>query len=76
MEGQQSTLNKFALEIEVSYQKFRAVEKDATELTDEELTERLRLERKVERGFYEAGQSLARIRDLELYRDRWRSFEA
>lgn len=41
----------------------------------EEEEERLYLERKVERAFYEAGRSLAQLRDRRLYRNTHSSFE-
>ncbi len=44
------------------------------ELSDDELTERLHLERKVERAFYEAGSSLAEIRNRRLYRNTHQTF--
>ena len=48
---------------------------DTDELTDEEARDRLHLERKVERAFYEAGKSLAEIRDRRLYRSTHQTFE-
>ena len=45
------------------------------ELSDDEQSDRLRLERKVERAFYEAGSSLAEIRDRRLYRNTHQTFE-
>jgi len=45
-------------------------------LTPEEERERLQLERKVERAFYEAGKSLALLRDKKLYRNTHDTFEA
>ncbi|NBD32834.1 MAG: hypothetical protein GVY17_07705 [Cyanobacteria bacterium] len=44
-------------------------------LSLEEQQERLHLERKVERAFYEAGKSLAQLRDRKLYRNTHASFE-
>jgi hypothetical protein len=44
-------------------------------LTQDEEQERLHLERKVERAFYEAGKSLAQLRDHRLYRNTHSSFE-
>ena len=38
------------------------------ELTPEEESDRLHLERKVERAFYEAGRALQELRDRKLYR--------
>jgi len=45
------------------------------ELSPEEESDRQRLELKVERSFYEAGKSLAELRDKRLYRDRHKTFE-
>ncbi|MBD2459226.1 hypothetical protein H6G80_34970 [Nostoc sp. FACHB-87] len=45
------------------------------ELTDDELRDRLHLERKVERAFFEAGKALAELRDRRLYRSTHRTFE-
>ncbi|MGH2412924.1 MAG: hypothetical protein ACRDEA_04350, partial [Microcystaceae cyanobacterium] len=45
------------------------------ELTDEEQKERLRLERQVEKAFYQAGQALKKLRDERLYRSTHKSFE-
>lgn len=45
------------------------------ELTEEEATERHRLESKVERAFYEAGKSLIELRDRRLYRSTHKTFE-
>ena len=44
-------------------------------LSLEEQQERLHLERKVERAFYEAGKSLTQLRDRKLYRNTHASFE-
>ncbi len=52
------------------------VEEVEPELTYSEQQELTRLERKVERAFYEAGKALAEIRDRKLYRDRYQTFEA
>ena len=53
-----------------------AVEIVATEdLTLEEERERLLLERKVERAFYEAGKALKELRDRRLYRSTHKTFE-
>jgi hypothetical protein len=46
-----------------------------SELTPEEEIDRLHLERKVERAFYEAGKALAEIRARQLYRSTHRTFE-
>ena len=48
---------------------------ETTELTPEEERERLHLERKVERAFYEAGKALQELRDKRLYRNTHRTFE-
>jgi hypothetical protein len=45
------------------------------ELTEEEQRDRLHLERKVERAFFEAGKALAELRDRRLYRSSHRTFE-
>ncbi len=44
------------------------------ELSDDEQSDRLHLERKVERAFYEAGRSLAEIRDRRLFRSTHQTF--
>ncbi|MGK7879634.1 MAG: hypothetical protein AB4060_05985 [Crocosphaera sp.] len=46
------------------------------ELTDEEERDRLHLERKVERAFYEAGKALYELRKRRLYRSSHKTFEA
>ena len=48
---------------------------ETDELTDEEARDRLNLERKVERAFYEAGKALKEIRDRRLYRSTHQTFE-
>ena len=48
---------------------------ETDELSDEETSDRLRLERKVERAFYEAGKALKEIRDRRLYRSTPKTFE-
>ncbi len=45
------------------------------ELTEEEQSDRLHLERRVERAFFEAGKALAELRDRRLYRSSHRTFE-
>jgi len=45
------------------------------ELTEDELADLQRLERKVERAFYESGKALAEIRSRQLYRANHNSFE-
>lgn len=45
------------------------------ELTLEEVSLRLTLERKVERAFYEAGKALMELRDRRLYRSTHKTFE-
>jgi hypothetical protein len=47
----------------------------ADELTPEEQSERLYLERRVERAFYEAGKALMELRDRRLYRSTHKTFE-
>ena len=51
------------------------VEVVTEELTPEEESDRLNLERKVERAFYEAGSALLQLRDRRLYRSTHNSFE-
>jgi hypothetical protein len=51
------------------------VEVMTDELTPEEERERLFLERKVERAFYEAGKALRELRDRRLYRSTHNTFE-
>ncbi|MCH2232173.1 MAG: hypothetical protein MK105_17690 [Crocinitomicaceae bacterium] len=48
---------------------------DTDELTYEEERDRLHLERKVERAFYEAGKALQELRDRRLYRSTHANFE-
>ena len=48
---------------------------ETDELTYEEERDRLHLERKVERAFYEAGLALKEIRDRRLYRNTHKTFE-
>ncbi len=45
------------------------------ELSDDELSDRLHLERQVERAFYLAGRSLAEIRNRRLFRNTHQTFE-
>jgi len=45
------------------------------ELTEQEISDRLHLERKVERAVFEAGKALAELRDRRLYRSTHRTFE-
>ncbi len=45
------------------------------ELTEEEQRDRLHLERRVERAFFEAGKALAELRDRRLYRSTHKTFE-
>ncbi len=47
----------------------------AQELTVDEEQQRLYLERKVERAFYEAGLALRELRDRRLYRNTHKTFE-
>ena len=44
-------------------------------LTTDEESDRLHLERKVERAFYEAGMALMQLRDRRLYRSTHSTFE-
>ncbi|MHC5747036.1 MAG: hypothetical protein ACYTXT_35175 [Nostoc sp.] len=48
---------------------------EVTELTQEEQSDRLFLERKVERAFFEAGKALMELRDRKLYRSTHKTFE-
>jgi hypothetical protein len=48
---------------------------EVKELTDQEQSLRLQLERQVERAFLEAGQALMELRDRRLYRSTHRTFE-
>ncbi|MBD2255313.1 hypothetical protein [Nostoc parmelioides] len=45
------------------------------ELSEQEQSDRLLLERKVERAFFEAGKALRELRDRRLYRSTHRTFE-
>ncbi|MFW9263707.1 hypothetical protein A4S05_35610 [Nostoc sp. KVJ20] len=45
------------------------------ELTEEEQRDRLHLERRVERAFFEAGKALMELRDRRLYRSTHKTFE-
>ncbi|MBG1264170.1 hypothetical protein F8S20_36450, partial [Nostoc sp. BAE] len=44
------------------------------ELTEEEQRDRLHLERRVERAFFEAGKALTELRDRRLYRSTHKTF--
>jgi hypothetical protein len=48
---------------------------EVPELTEQEQGDRLHLERKVEKAFYEAGKALSELRDRRLYRSTHRTFE-
>ncbi|MBW4457704.1 MAG: hypothetical protein KME55_36520 [Nostoc indistinguendum CM1-VF10] len=48
---------------------------EVTELTEQEISDRLLLERKVERAFFEAGKALMELRDRRLYRSTHKTFE-
>lgn len=48
---------------------------EVSELTEQEISDRLHLERKVERAFFEAGKALAELRDRKLYRPTHKTFE-
>ncbi|MEH2025334.1 hypothetical protein [Nostoc sp.] len=48
---------------------------EVLELTEEEQSERLNLECRVERAFVEAGKAFMELRDRRLYRSTHRSFE-
>jgi hypothetical protein len=48
---------------------------EVPELTEEEQRDRLHLERRVERAFFEAGKALTELRDRRLYRSTYKTFE-
>ncbi|MBD2491215.1 hypothetical protein [Aulosira sp. FACHB-615] len=48
---------------------------EVPELTQEEKSDRVRLEEKVETAFYEAGRALRELRDRRLYRSTHKTFE-
>ncbi|WP_242054147.1 hypothetical protein [Nostoc sp. FACHB-888] len=48
---------------------------EVPELTEEEQRDRLHLERKVERAFFEAGKALMELRERKLYRSTHKTFE-
>ncbi|NDJ25543.1 hypothetical protein GS682_28685 [Nostoc sp. B(2019)] len=48
---------------------------EVPELTEEEQSDRLLLERKVERAFFEAGKALLELHDRRLYRSTHKTFE-
>jgi hypothetical protein len=48
---------------------------EVPELTEDEQRDRLHLERRVERAFFEAGKALTELRDRRLYRSTHRTFE-
>ncbi|MBG1262875.1 hypothetical protein [Nostoc commune] len=48
---------------------------EVPELTEEEQRDRLHLERRVERAFFEAGRALTELRDRRLYRSTHKTFE-
>ncbi|MBC6434639.1 hypothetical protein FM036_30615, partial [Nostoc sp. HG1] len=48
---------------------------EVIQLTEEEQSDRLHLERRVERAFVEAGKALMELRDRRLYRSTHRTFE-
>ncbi|MEH1770934.1 MAG: hypothetical protein V7L30_31780, partial [Nostoc sp.] len=48
---------------------------EVPELTEQEISDRLHLERKVERAFFEAGKALMELRDRRLYRSTHKTFE-
>ncbi len=48
---------------------------EVPELSEEEQRDRLHLERRVERAFFEAGKALAELRDRRLYRSTHKTFE-
>ncbi|WP_375507104.1 hypothetical protein [uncultured Nostoc sp.] len=48
---------------------------EVTELTQEEQSDRLHLERQVEKAFYLAGKALTQLQDRKLYRSTHKTFE-
>ncbi|RCJ24419.1 hypothetical protein A6770_28340 [Nostoc minutum NIES-26] len=48
---------------------------EVPELTEQEQSDRLHLERKVEKAFFEAGKALAELRERRLYRSTHKTFE-
>ncbi|MBC6435690.1 hypothetical protein FM036_40900 [Nostoc sp. HG1] len=48
---------------------------EVPELTEQEIRDRLHLERKVERAFFEAGKALIELRDRRLYRSTHKTFD-
>ncbi|MBN3945723.1 MAG: hypothetical protein HWQ38_04250 [Nostoc sp. NMS7] len=48
---------------------------EVPDLTEEEQRDRLHLERRVERAFFEAGKALTELRDRRLYRSTHKTFE-
>ncbi|MCZ8026882.1 MAG: hypothetical protein PX481_26040 [Microcystis sp. M53603_WE2] len=62
-----SRSERFAIEVEVI--------QSSRPLSEEEVRDRERLERTVERAFYQAGSALQELRDRRLYRDGYDSFE-
>jgi hypothetical protein len=48
---------------------------EVPELSEEEQSDRLHLERRVERAFFEAGKALMELRDRRLYRSTHKTFE-
>ncbi|MEH1867396.1 MAG: hypothetical protein V7K69_20630 [Nostoc sp.] len=48
---------------------------EVPELTEQEQSDRLHLERKVERAFFEAGKALTELRDRRLYRSTHKTFD-
>ncbi|MBW4456519.1 MAG: hypothetical protein KME55_29655 [Nostoc indistinguendum CM1-VF10] len=48
---------------------------EVPELTEQEISDRLHLERQVEKAFYLAGKALMQLRDRKLYRNTHKTFE-
>ncbi len=61
------------LDVDIKSVSVKVIETE--ELTPDEERERLYLERKVERAFYEAGKALQSLRDRRLYRSTHKTFE-
>ncbi len=69
------TLNEVISETVVAVQVASTTIEGIEELTEEEAADRQQLELKVEKAFYEAGKSLAELRNRRLYRSTYKNFE-
>ncbi len=70
------TLNEVISETVVAVQVASTTVEVIEELTEEEAADRQQLEFKVETAFYEAGKSLAELRNRRLYRSTYKNFES